>query len=166
MWVCRSLGARAYRSPTLAGIRWEEVGRRITRRLPGREVMQDIWPSKDGISEESACSRFGGAADIITEVMLLPHTRSAWVGISSAQRWCDEEDEDECGTDSDKGRTTIEHSQSRTDQIHEYRCRILNQQSHKHTQGITKTRRRNPIVAFHDIVDYVEPSVLHVRCMS
>ena len=163
-WSCRSLSARAYRSPTVAGISWEEVGRRITRRLPGLELMQDIWPSRDGISEESACSRFGGAADILTEITLLPHTRSAWVGAPSAHRWCDEDMEDLCVADGNRSRTTIEHSQSRAAKIHEYRSRILSKQSHKQGRGATNPSSQESFVSFRDVVDYVEPKLLHVRC--
>ena len=61
---CRSLGARAFRSPSSAGVRWLEVSKRITRRLPGLEIMQDIWPAGDGISEEATRSRSGGSSDI------------------------------------------------------------------------------------------------------
>ena len=75
-WSCDSFGARAYRSLCSAGISWCEVARRITRRLPDLEVLENMWPCRDQISKtKSACSRFGGSTDIRTDVVLLAHTR-------------------------------------------------------------------------------------------
>ena len=89
-WSCQSLSARAYRSPAGAGIRWAEIGRRTTRRLPGLELMEDIWPSRDGISETSACVKFGGSADIQTDITILAHTHTDWVGPQEVS-WADED---------------------------------------------------------------------------
>ena len=158
-WTCRSLGARAYRSPSTAGIRWSEVGRRITRKLPSLELMQDIWPSRDNISEEAACSRFGGSSDIETEVTIIEHTHADWVGESQVDfRWSDEEEDNTVDS-----RTTVIHAKGRAEAIDCYRRKIIEGQAYnKVGSNVIAPRYMNQrSVSFNEAVIYVEPKVLH-----
>ena len=52
--------------------------------------MEDIWPSRDGISEVAACVKFGVSADIQTDVTIVAHTRADWVGPQELS-WADED---------------------------------------------------------------------------
>ena len=58
--------------------------------MPGLELMEDIWPSQDNISEEAACVEFGGSTDIQTDVTIIAHTHSDWVGPQTSS-WSDED---------------------------------------------------------------------------
>ena len=69
-WRCTSRGARAYRSPAHAGINWREVERRVTVEVPSLLVIDDIRPRRDGISEASDCTSFGGSRDIKTDIYI------------------------------------------------------------------------------------------------
>ena len=71
-WTCASKGARAFRSPAHAGVDWGEVERRVTVEVPSLLVIDDIRPRRDGISEASACTSFGGSRDIRTDIYLAP----------------------------------------------------------------------------------------------
>ena len=63
-----SLGARAFRAPSVAGIQWNEVMRRVTRALPGPEIIEDVYPHRDRLTETECCAAFGGSRDIQTDV--------------------------------------------------------------------------------------------------
>ena len=69
-WTCASKGARAFRSPAHAGVDWGEVERRVTVEVPSLLVIDDIRPRRDGISEASACTSFGGSRDIRTDIYI------------------------------------------------------------------------------------------------
>ena len=70
-WRGSFKGARAFRSPSCAGVAWSEVDRVITTAIPSGVVLSDISPNADGITEAQACRSFGGSADIIVDVHLI-----------------------------------------------------------------------------------------------
>ena len=55
--------ARAYRSPTCVGVDWSSVEIIVTLTVPGGRVMRDIFPIRDKVSEQAACSLIGGSSD-------------------------------------------------------------------------------------------------------
>ena len=124
------------------------------------ELMQDIWPSRDNISEESACSRFGGSSDIETEVTIIEHTHADWVGESQVDfRWSDNEEDDTVDS-----RTTVIHAKGRAEAIDCYRRKIIEGQSHNTAGPHVGARRHHDMsrsVSFNETVIYVEPKVLH-----
>jgi hypothetical protein len=67
-WQSISKGARAYRSPRAAGIPWSEVARRVTSDMQTQEVIDDIYPSRDGLQEAAMCMHIGGSRDIRTDI--------------------------------------------------------------------------------------------------
>ena len=67
-WRGTFRGARAHRSPTCAGISWSEVVRMTTRKMPGNQLVRDIFPSQDRITERAACSSIGGSPDIRIDI--------------------------------------------------------------------------------------------------
>ena len=109
------MGARAYRSPTAAGIQWAEVVRRVTRESPSGTVLDDIYPCRDGISESAACVRFGGSRDICTEVFVAPNNN-----IWSVTPPRDAEEQDEYIY-----RDHANPSRQRSEAIRAYRSRII-----------------------------------------
>ena len=69
-WRCQVRGARALRSPSVAGIARSEVEVRITIELPSRHVIDEVYPRPDGFTEIAVCGRLGGSRDIQTDVCL------------------------------------------------------------------------------------------------
>ena len=160
-WSCDSFGAQAVRSPGSAGISWCEVARRITRRLPDVEEMEDIWPCRDQISEMSACGRFGGSTDIRTDVVLLAHTRSDWVR-SPVNSWADEDSDNDVDLKSDEVRIT--HKPSRAAALHTQRqkimARYIERQNIENQSASFKPLTKSSTMSFNRVVVYVEPCPL------
>ena len=128
--------------------------------------MEDIWPCRDQISEMSACGRFGGSTDIRTDVVLLAHTRSDWVGCP-VNSWADEGSDNDVDLKSDEVRIT--HKPSRAAVIHTQRQRIIardNERQNTEKQGVSFTPlTKSSTVSFNRVVAYVEPCPLHA-CRS
>lgn len=70
-WRCQSKSARAFRSPGNAGVDWSEVYKRTTRDFNNNNLLSEIYPLRDKISEAEACTGFGGCRDIQTDVYLI-----------------------------------------------------------------------------------------------
>ena len=162
-WSCDSFGARAFRSPASAGISWCEIARRVTRRLPDLEVIEDIWPYRDQISEMSACGRFGGSTDIRTDVVLLAHTHSEWVG-RPVNSWADEGSDIE--EDSKLDEVRITHKPNRAATLHTQRqkiiARYIERQNIENQSSPVTPLTKSSTVSFNRVVVYVEPCPLHV----
>ena len=67
-WRGTFRGARSHRSPSCAGISWGEVTRMTTRASPGNQMIRDVFPRRDRITERAACSSIGGSSDIVVDV--------------------------------------------------------------------------------------------------
>ena len=122
--------------------------------------MEDIWPSRDGISETSACVKFGGSADIQTDVTILAHTHTDWVG-PQATSWADEDEV--CEVNSIESKTSVTHAAHRVVVIDTYRQRVL-QEQHKYnhiTVACVAKEESDRSVSFDNTVLYVEPYSLH-----
>ena len=57
-------GARAFRSPTLAGVNWSRVLCRITRDAATGEVLERLYPQASGVDEHTANSRLPRCTDL------------------------------------------------------------------------------------------------------
>ena len=104
--------ARAYRCPP--GISWSSVIRRSTVDMATGQVLQEIYPASEGISESSAGTRLGEPTDIVVDVEYYAQGIDPYVGFGSRRvRWADEDedgaiDTGHCVTEELKGDTAAE----------------------------------------------------------
>ena len=139
------MGARAYRSPTAAGIQWAEVVRRVTRESPSGKVLDDIHPCRDGISESAACMRFGGSRDIRTDVFVA----------SNHMLWSVTPPRDAEEQDENIYRDHANPSRRRSDAVSEYRSRMICKANEEvGSSGLSGRRcsERTSIVKFCEVV--------------
>ena len=112
----------------------------------------------------SACGRFGGSTDIRTDVVLLAHTRSDWVGCP-VNSWADEDLDNDLNPKSNEVRIT--HKPSRAAALHTQRQEIMARYKERQiieNQNVAHlpfTKERT--VSFNRVVVYVEPCPLHVH---
>ena len=115
------------------------------------DVIEDIYPRRDDISEAKAGSRLRGCADIVVDVHLLLREWIELIQRRSTSLWCDvdgSEDEDwlsENGNVSctpniapytiesveERFKTVVEHTPSRREVIDTHRRAIIDIQAHK-----------------------------------
>ena len=68
IWRAEFKNARALRSPTSAGVRWDNVERIETRSAPSGNLICNLFPARDKLSEREACCNIGGCSDITVMV--------------------------------------------------------------------------------------------------
>ena len=62
-------GARAYRSPCSAGVKWNDISCIVTRVSPSGRTIRDARPRELGITEKRFCY-ISGSCDILVDVDL------------------------------------------------------------------------------------------------
>ena len=77
-WKASFKNARAYRSPSSAGIPWGSVLRRTTSDTNTLETLQDLYPRISDVPEWQANALFDRPRDITVEVEVLPPKEEAW----------------------------------------------------------------------------------------
>ena len=96
------------------------------------KVVREIFPQRDGLTEEESCERLGGSADITVDVYLTPDRWSAVEEVAQGvDRWADcDEDGDDHSSSATTGRyNSVDEyvcSARRRGAIGDYRRAVLN----------------------------------------
>ena len=140
-WQSCHRSARAFRSAAVAGIKWPEVIRRVTREVPSGIILEDLHPLKDKIEEDVACRPFGGSRDIQTDIYIQDRK-----DCTPVDRWD--------ATESTHNNTQAHPSQERSRVIAEYRghaLRKVNEALNDHPQDVAQSQPQSVTFSRHRV---------------